>query len=309
MRTAEFVTARSAEISKIAATAQSETIAAAADSERVRIQGLQAKSDWDTKDAGFRYDRTKVAREHQIAKVQAATSRGGALNYGERMVPLRDRATLDLQEGLAKLSAAAKGLRLLYGFDLQLPQPDSMHGQFFDGCLLWVRKAINWLVRFRQLEQSYVLPILVKPLCKDWGHARATGVFEFTIPEDRFRYMKHVRLRGITVCTVYPQKDDDGAGTFEALVTAPRVSACVHLSGKNAKLDQNSVPPCRSARVAPRSRLKEPDVVGASALYNVSPIGDWKMILSTRSTTGLSLNAVQDVHLDLHLAFRASEDG
>lgn len=316
VKAADFQTQHNMQSARNSITAQSESIAAAADADRLRDPGLKAKADWDTSDAGFRYERTKVSRDLQIAKVKAATDPGGVLNYGERMKPVNERAVLDFRESLAKLAAAAKGLRLLYGYTEELPEPKGI--TFFDDLLLWVRRAISWLVRFRQLEQSYVLPVSVRPLTKDWNQACQTGNFTFDISESFLPNMRHVRLRGLSVLTIVDKADDHPASLFQAVVTAPRTSYCTYLSPNDGKpddvgpdkhgdLEQKFVPPCRLGRVTSRGNIREPDVVGSSALYNASPIGSWQLSMSTISSTGMKLQSLNDIQLDLHLAFRASQ--
>jgi hypothetical protein len=305
MKTADFQTRHTMQSVRDNITAQSENINSAAASDTKRVRGLQAKASWDTSNTAFQYQRTQVSRDMEIAKVKAATETAGVLNYGERMRPIRQRADVDFQESLAKLAATAKGLRLLYGYDVELPRPGGV--AFFDDCLLWVRKAINWLVRFRQLEQSFVLPISVRGLTPDWGQSCHTGQFSFTVLASALAYMRHVRLRGLSVLTVVKRGEEDPASLFQATVVCPRTSTCVHLSGSTETLDQQFVPPCRIGRVTYRGNIREPDVVGSTALYNVSPIGSWQLSINTKSSTGEKLDSLTDIQLDLHLAFRASE--
>ena len=305
MKTADFQTHQNMKSARSNITAQYENIAAAADADAARQLGLKARADWDTCDSGFKYERTQVARDMEIAKVKAAIEAGGVLNYGERMKPIRQRAELDLQESLAKVAAAAKGLRLLYGYTAPLPAPGAPG--FFDDCVLWVRRAINWLVRFRQLEQSFALPISLRSHTSNWQEACRTGTFQLDLPESTFAYMRHVRLRGVSVLVIVDNGQGDPASLFQAVVTSPKTSSCKHLSGTVESLDQHFVPPCRIGRVAFRGNIREPDVVGATALYNVSPIGNWQLSMTTKSSTGIKLDSLRDIQLDMHLAFRASD--
>jgi hypothetical protein len=277
-----------------------------AETEKAREPGLLAKACWDQKDVDFKRARTQAARDLQTLKVKAAVDPGGALNYTERILPIIQRAKLDFEEAKAKLVAGARGMRLLYGYDDPLPDHSALGPAFFDACLVWVRRSINFMVRFRQLEQNYVLPISVKEQsAQNWESGRASGVWEFDLPVRLLPLMSHVRLRGLSACVFIPERDDDRASLFQAVVSVPRQSNITHLMGHVEQLDQSDIPTCRIGRVAARGNVREPDVVGTSALYNASPIGRWRIELTPKSTTGVTLQKVKDVILDLHLAYRA----
>ena len=76
----------------------------------------------------------------------------------------------------------------------------------------------------------------------------------------------------------------------------------VYSNGPSAKLiDQNSVPPCRISRVDTRNAAREPDTVGASALFNVTPIGRWTVHLN-ESFLDEEFVPPADIQLDLVIA-------
>lgn len=289
-------------------------------SERVsnaRIAGLQSKVDWDTKDIDFRRQRTEVAKRLADLKTKAFTETGGALNYDEQMLPIKERFQRDFRDALARIYKAADGLRLIYGYNVPLPQSitklktkdfkkerQQSPYKYLDDSIIWVRNAISWLVRFSQSDQNYVLPVSVKRLMpkEDWDKGK--GVWECEIKKDLFPGQSHVRLRGISAFVVL--NPDDNAGVWQAIIRPPQQSFCEHLSGNSKDLDQCKIPPCRLGRIRTREDIRDPDITGILTLHNVSPFGKWKVEISKISTEDIPVEKIKDVHIDLHLAVRPS---
>lgn len=276
-----------------------------------KIRGKQARADWERTDMTFRRDRTQVARDLNDIKYKAATDAGGILNYAEKMRPIKERFNQDFSEAKARMEVAQLGLKLLYGYpdsDLTLPLPSSP--QYFDDSLMWVRKAIHFMVRFAQTDQNYVLAISLKGLSTNdaWTKHIIAGAWDFDIPEQLFPDQRHVRLRGISAFVV---GDSAKGNIWTAAITPPRNSTCRHMPnsvfplGHEVKLDQTKIPPCRLGRIETRDSTRPPDVVGISALHNVSPFGTWHISLSPVSSTGTPTKSLADVQIDLHLAIQS----
>jgi hypothetical protein len=277
-----------------------------------RLTGFEARADWERYDVDFRRRRTQVSRALADLKTKAFTEPGGALNYSERMAPIRDRFILDFRDALARLKAAELGLRKIYGYTVPLPTSVSQlfteghenTRKAFDECVLWVRGAISWMVKFTQLDQNYVLPLSIKKLTgANWSAGKQTGIWSFKIDNNTwFSEQRHVRLRGISAFAVSDKKR-----LWQVLVTPPRTdSKSWHLPNTEVDLDQRHAPVCRLARVASREAVRDPDVGGLASLYNLSPIGSWNLVLRQNLEDVANFNDIDDVHLDLHLAFRSA---
>jgi hypothetical protein len=264
-----------------------------------RQQGIAAKVARDKADVEFRRRRTEIARSLADLKLKAATDPNGVLNYPTKMLAIRERFERDVQDAADRLCAAQRGMKLLYGYEPELPTlPDSAS---FDEILLWTRNAISWINAFSQLEQNYVLSFSLRDFIPKsvWEHGAKQGKWDFALKPELFASQSHVRLRGVSACV-------EACGPhhvpYHLVLEAPIASSCRHISGAWVELDQSDVPPCRIGRAFRRSHMQEPDVVGISSLHNISPIGTWKMSFVE---LGSKKRKLQDVVVDLHLAFRS----
>lgn len=289
------------------------------DSATRRTEGLQAKADWDRSDIEFRRGRTKVARDIADLKMKAYTEPRGALNYDERMKPLKARFTRDFRDALARLRAASEGLSSLYGYDRSLPSSimntlggtSSSEYQLIDDSENWTRDAISWLLRFTQLDQNYILPISIRRTINNdtqWKAGLAQGSWRIRLPEELFPDQRHIRLRGIGATVEVDSGEADEL--WQVVVKPPATAVSRHLSGQNRTLQQNQVPPIRLARVTARNSNRDTDVVGVVSLHNVSPLGfgpqpEWTISMAQTSLQGVQLKKVKDLVLDLHLAVRS----
>ena len=259
------------------------------------------------------------------------------------MEPLKKLFERDFREAIACLIPAYVGLVNIYGYDEnplpnpyaeQLPfnykdqiLPSVGSTQFFDDCLIWIRDAIRWMVQFQQTEQNYVLPLSIKALVgnqQSWDQGLKLGKWRFEIPNnftfsppqdiqgddrevedsfntDFFGGQRHVRLRGISAFI----ETNNSSDVFRLFVKIPSASICKHISENTRVLDQTKVPPCYIARTANRSNVREPDIVGISALHNVSPFGVWELRLSKLTISGTPIEEIRDVQIDLHIAMRS----
>jgi hypothetical protein len=273
-----------------------------------RLPGLEARSDWDTLNANFMRRRTIVARRYQDIKSKAATDVDGILNYQKRLGPLYDRFHSDFRHALARLFVVQKGLKLIYGYSEPFPA-DGQAVDYFDKCMIWTRSAIQWVIRFSRQDQSLAIPISLRQILGDdaYREGRKTGKWEIDLGDKFFAKLLHLRLRGLSVFVVGDDpliggnKAEDALWSFE--IRAPLSAKINHVMGTSATLDQSSVPPCQLGRVTSRDSRREPDVVGSSALYNASPIGQWQVKVHG-SIPAVDLDKLKDVHLDLHLTYR-----
>jgi hypothetical protein len=230
--------------------------------------------------------------------------------------------------------AAADGLTKLFGFQVPLPDvvismqnripiPDDPGRRFVDECVEWTRNAIDFLVRFRQLDQNYVLPLSLRVLAQipHGQQLPANGVpVSFTVPESLFQDVagliddRNVRLRGLSSFVI---ETGDVSGLWEVTLRVPLQAFCrLHPSnvppGGPAinQLDQSDVPPCRIATVERRTSQRDPAIVGAAALFNVSPLASgsaqWTAVIRPVPGSGADPNKLADVFVLLHVAVRSA---
>ncbi|QOJ21923.1 MAG: hypothetical protein HRU77_15270 [Gammaproteobacteria bacterium] len=268
-----------------------------------RMNGANAKKEWDQRNSVFLRRRTLVARKIQDIKARAATDPDGILNAGKRLEQIKARFQLDFRDALARLLVIQRGLSDIYGYDIPLPQ-QSEDLDYYDRCLLWTRQTMQWLIRFSRQEQCFVLPISIRGLIGDdaWLDGRSRGVWNVDVTKNFFLNMAHVRVRGLSAFVNINRRFDT---LWRISVKPPMQATIQHMSGKIVTVDQSKVPPSQLARVGRRDAIREPDVVGVASLHNVSPIGIWTI----RALGGMPLESdvqpLEDLSLDLLLSFRA----
>jgi hypothetical protein len=280
-----------------------------------RLPGLQARADWDARNATFRRRRTIVARERQDIRSYAATVGDGILNFAKRTPSLRERFHADFRNALARIKVASTGLRQVYGYGAPLPA-DEGSLDYYDDCLLWTRQAIHWLIRFSRQEQSAIVPISLREIIGDqaWRQQRRLGRFSFDVSADLFPNLAHVRLRGLSGFVLSDDDDDTNVEQqrpklWRLRAKLPVVGRIIHLDGTEEQIDQSRVPPCLFYRAMRRSYIRDPDVFGASALHNASPIGQWSAVVDGSVPRSRNYDDIRDIELDLFVGFRALSAG
>jgi hypothetical protein len=286
--------------------------AATAESEAARLRGesLGLQTEWALADIDFRSERAKVERDGFWEKVFQAQSPGSPLNYVERLEPLGQRFTHDFREAVACLTAAQRSFQELYGDSLPLPAEGTPG--YFDAVVSWAGEAQSRMARFSQREQIYVLALSLKNLSPaQWEAGRAGSQWTFDVPEGLFEGQANVRLRGVGLAVVPAEEPPEtqkpkgskpetakAAGYWTARLFAPPKATVRHAAGSLAEVDQSALPPCYLGRVG-----REPEIVAASPWRNASPIGQqWRLNLSSKSTSGTAAAMLQDVELHLRLA-------
>jgi hypothetical protein len=302
-----------------------------------RIPAKKLRRGYDNQaggDAGFQVQRTLVQRSVNEVKSIAMSKPGGPLNYSERLTSLSDHFIRDVESALARIMAASDGLTRLFGYQVPLPDavilmqkrlpvPDDPGRRLVDECVEWTRNAIDFLVRFRQLDQNYALPLSLRVLAQiPHGQPLPTGsaVLSFVVPESLFQNAgilvddRNVRLRGVSA---FVMETGDIAGLWDVIFRVPPQAFCrLHPSNVQPggpvinQLDQSDVPPCRVAAVERRTSEREPTVVGTAALFNVSPLSSgsaqWTAVINPVPGTGADPNKLADVFVVLHVAVRSA---
>ncbi|UIY30983.1 hypothetical protein LZK73_11910 [Neorhizobium galegae] len=262
--------------------------------------GVQAKASWHSKDADFQRRRTLVARKFQDLKSKAAGDVDGALNYGKRLPTLKKRFELDVRDAYARLTVVEIGLREVFGYTDTLPS-DPSDLAFFDNCLIWARKATQWLIRFSRRDQNTVISVSVKDSVTQsvWQDFLNGVEIELPIDEQRLVGMRHVRMRGLGAIA---DEENWAGATWAISATCPRTALVRTLDNNAHSIDQAGVPPVIIGRAMPRMASRDSDIVGVSSLHNSSPIGTWVLKLSGRVPRAAA--TLNDCILEMHIAFR-----
>jgi hypothetical protein len=282
-----------------------------------RLSAANDKSQYDSADSGFRRRRTEAARRINALKAVQFTASNGAYNYEERRRIIQARFQEDFTLASERLASLATGLKLIYGFDLGLKDTDAP----FDEAILAVRRAADWLSRFSSLEQNYIFPLSLRSLPDFQWEAglsknHRSGSWEFTLSKELFPHQAHVRLRGISA-----EVDCDGnRSLFQCAIRVPTSALIRFVDGSEHTVAQANIPVIPIGRVFRIDAMRPPDTVGTLALHNVSPIGTWKLAITSSQYPARNFSEPQDktfdvfpgtgrlknVFLNLHLAIRES---
>lgn len=289
----------------------------ASEAGRLRKVSLERAAKCRLAEIASHTERAAIEKDAGWEKAFQAQSPGSALNYSERIAAIERAFATDFREALARLAAARRGLKEVY--DYAPPFPDETAPGYFDEVLLWTNQARTRGARVANSEQIYTLALSLSQLSgAQWASGLGASEWTFEIPADVFKGQAHVRLRGIGIAVVVElpppggksKATPTGEGFWSATVSFPPVATIRHASGTVQEIDQKSLPSCFLGRIADRDSGQQPEICGASALHNASPIGkQWKLSLSPKSTGGSPSSGLRDVELFLRVAVRSMPSG
>jgi hypothetical protein len=277
---------------------------AAAEAARLRKESVDRQAKFSLAEIAFRSEREQAARDTVWEKIYQAQAADGILNYNRRIALAEAQFAADFREALARLTAAQRGFKELYGYAPEFPKEGA--DGYFDAVVYWTRTAASRLATFAQQDQTYVLALSLKDLAKSqWEAGLAASEWTFEVPEDLFPGQAHVRLRGVgaAVAIALPEPTP-------AKAPAPKLPDTPVPDGYwSARVTASlALPVCFLGRVTAWNSPHEPEIAGASVLHNASPIGkQWKLALSPKSTTGVPASRLQDITLYLHVAVRGRQ--
>lgn len=253
-------------------------------------QGLHARARWESKNREFKLERIQTARTYETIKARAVLEDDGALNYGKRLEALRNRFCGDFLSAQTRIRAARRGLLEVFEIDHTLPEELQGEHQvtaddlnYFDACLDWTREAIDILAGLSHREQGVVFPVSIRDRASGGWDAGAALKKEWTIELSAadFPEMRAVRLRGISAVS--------------------RGSAGVEWQ-LGVKAPNSTLPTVRLTRVCGSSEWpRDLDIAGQMQLFNVSPIGEWRVMLEGATPSVTSISGLVDFTLYLHV--------
>lgn len=273
-----------------------------------RLPALQSRAMWDLKNVQFRQLQVQVMRDLYAAKQKLAIEPGGPLNYSERLAKIQTVFDATLSDGLSRVEAISAGLSILFGFSLPIPdavraaidnpgQPQPSSG-VLDAAADWIDQIGRWFSRFSQTEQTATMCFSIRDLIsKDsWHEFLASGNVAFVVGEELLPQQTHVRCRAITMYSSGVE------GCLSARVLPPKRSIYVHRDQSTHPVDQGNIPFQRFSRIASIDSPRSPERVGMNSAYNCSPLGEWNISLSERTSNGTKRGSLHDLFLEITLA-------
>jgi hypothetical protein len=203
------------------------------------------------------------------------------------MDPLAKRYFHDFEEALPRVATAHKGMIEYFKYTGDAPPPaGTPEYKLFDECLIWVRKAISYLIALKQHDQQASTTLSLKTIAhdrgKDWNSILTHGMFDFELlPQDLCQGYSLVRLRSVALSVIETQTPDTvDLWTIEVSTGASKLTA---------------------PRVRSRSDLRDADQLGSSVLNNLSPFGKWHLAIAAKSIKGrLAQNVIDDIWMDFN---------
>ncbi|MGO6859800.1 hypothetical protein ACCS99_20025 [Rhizobium ruizarguesonis] len=272
-----------------------------------RLVGATAKRKWDFADIDFQKSRTQQARNNAEQKVKLAVTPGGAFNYAEQAKASRDRFVRDLHDGIVRLKACEYGLKVIFDYDNPAPasllaRDEGVHLiQLLNDFVAWTRESVRYVAAFNLTDQGYTLTVSIKQLigASAWADGLKSGQWTFLFGDNLVPDQYAVRLTGINMF-VRPS-----SGTWTGNLLVPAKSYYNRAAGKPQVIDQDKVPKVRLGRIGSRQSERYQEIYGTMLLRNLSPMGIWNVNISSESTYGEPLSAIEDIEVDFDLMIHA----
>jgi hypothetical protein len=242
----------------------------ALDASWARLPGLQSKANylqkWNKK---FKQARLDVAIDTIDAKIAAYSTPGGYLNISERMEELTARTQKDFDEAFGRMRALEVGLSLVYGIGtnandprLKIPSlPKLKDGATLDLSIAWLRAVHIALIEAKRYDQRTVIPInLIQALGQAaFDAGLAQGRWAINLSASDFPDERLLRLRGVALTS-------DVTSTALAKVLPPKT---------NSQIDARPV----TVRITKGLLPNEIEMTGSDLVYNMTPIGEWSVVI------------------------------
>lgn len=246
-----------------------------------------------------------IAKEVMDHKLQQSTIEGGVLNYLDRMANIKARFESDFEQAIERIIALKEGLAIIYGYDTS--SWDLSRARTAEQIVVWVRAAINWLVRFSRNDQDSLSAFSMRYKVGEdiWSRFLSTGSVSMSVSDRDFQGQYHVRLRGVRVLVA---SNAAPRGHWRAMVYPPTASQYFHLDGRALNINQEGLSPCVVGRIGRYEDLEPAGLNGSSTLHNGSPIGEWTISLSETSSVGDKRGTLEDVYLEMLTSSRVAQN-
>jgi hypothetical protein len=306
-RASKMVASRQLKQDLVQASASLESTDFTIDASRAELKHASTSKSKFIRSKELQIKRLEELRKLLQLRANVSFSADGVLNYTKRLTDLKVRFTKDFQDAYAQLLKVREGMQRLYGYSNALPAPAS--SALYDGCLLWVRDAAQYILRFQHSELAIVFPISLRKLTPDhtfWGTNFAPTTIKFSLEPPSFQNWRCCRLRGLSAYIADGMKYEARICQFSVL--PPKAGKYKNLAGEDTNLDQSNVPKIYLSRVAERNSSSKGDIYGVKTLQNLSPWGEWELealSLLDCAGGGAPLQPVLDIQMELHISYRA----
>ena len=280
------------------------TFAHSSDEKRTEIRLAMAE-------AAFRKSSLELRAEGvQRKKELAAPGRPFAIDE-QRDLTLK-RLCRDYEEAVNRACVAEEGLRKIYGqVEVASPLPSEAEtlGASITNLSIWIRNAMEWLIGYQQLEQSFTRTVSVRSLLNRsaWvqlKQARDSFSTKLQVPAELFRGYDNCRLRGVGAALI----GEAGKVPWSINLRLPEEAVYVR-SGRHVEVDQATLPVCLLGRVENRRSIHPVEMCGATSLINASPLGRlapggmWSLdIFKPAGANSESFGHLEDVVLEIYAA-------
>ena len=262
---------------------------------------------WTGEDAAYEEAKAKARRtflEHR----RALRTDGQPLALQWRAHLASERAALSYQQCLDRAVAAERGMRRIFGFIGEGVQPPaSSHPEVaINYVCLWVRKAVEYLVAYEQLDQSFVVSIPMRGYTERgvWSDLqRATSDFAASVmlPRSLFQRYDNVRLRGMGASLI----GDCGEVPWTITASIPVDGVFIRRGSElPAQVETDAFPECVLGRVENRRAPRPVELFGLTSLANASPIGrlsthTWMFRIQKPRSDRESFRKLDDIVIEL----------
>jgi hypothetical protein len=216
------------------------------------------------------------------------------------------RFTANIRKAWARMLSISDSIKIVYGFEQALPRVEEPL-VFLDKAWAWVQGAIDYVGKFNRFDQNMVMQVSVFNAINSqakWNEGQSKGQWTFNITEGAFGNRKNLRLRGVSVNLVKDDIVGEMRGAWSGTVTAPTETRYVNTDGKSNSYKNIQIKPLQYGRALEWNPIRPPDVIGITSLHNASPLGEWQLSISAKSTLNAERELIGDILMDFHIASR-----
>jgi hypothetical protein len=222
------------------------------------------------------------------------------------------RVCRDYEEAVNRACVAHEGLSRIFGLD-EMAAPIRTEAETLAASIttlsIWIQNAIEWLVEYQHLEQSFTRVVSLRSLLNRsaWvqlKQARDSYSMKVQIPADLFKGYDNCRLKGVGAALI----GEAGKVPWSVTLKLPE-EAIYERSGRSVTVDQSNRATCLLGRVENRRSYHPVEVCGETTLINASPIGksyqtgNWSIDLyKPAGSASESFAHVEDLVLELQLS-------
>jgi hypothetical protein len=267
---------------------------------------------WGEQDVEFNKARLKAEGE-LLDKREHLLGPGQPLDLGGQANLVLRRLTRDYEDALNRACVAEEGLNTIYapGFpERPIPADKLPLDETVEHVAAWVRNAIEWIVAYQQLDQSFTRVVSLRAAVGEpqWTKVGAEDervTLSVRLSDELFGAHDNVRLRAIGASLV----GDVGVVPWTCVVSAPAEAAYLR-AGVRFPVGQTDIPSCLLGRVENRDSRRPVEMCGAISLMNASPLGQatsggaWTVDIIRPAGTRESFQKLEDVLLEISVVGR-----